>query len=103
MSLESIVTTENIMKAAIIISSLTFFLMIIISKVKSGNVGLETLIIRASAAGTIPGSIVIVLSAYDLTLLSKLTGFFQLQIAFAGLVLIYVSWNTIFAPFNNKY
>lgn len=72
---------------------ITFFV-IWVHKKRIGNVDLETVIGTSLAAATFPTSIALVICAFDKNHVTKLQDL-SLNLAIAGVVLLFVAWRTI--------
>jgi hypothetical protein len=99
--MNTLITSENIAIASVSLTILTFIGLLLYGFMADIKISLNELIIRSLSASALPNAIVIIICAFDTTLLGKLAGLFQVYIALAGLSLIYVSINGIFTPNSN--
>jgi hypothetical protein len=87
------------LQLALIIAA--FFYLVIQQYRSSNQVNLEELVIRAISAGGIPPAVVLLVYAFKLDRHSQLNGF-NIYIAVAGLVLLYISVKKFVTPFTSN-
>lgn len=102
MSWLNLLNAEIISMLSATATVVTFFTVLIYSRVNSIKVDLHELIKRALSASALPTAIVILICTIDLSLLEKLAGVLRVYIALAGLCLAYVSAITLFSPMTSK-
>jgi hypothetical protein len=90
---------ENIHSLTVIFGLLAFAGIYISNRIRGKTNHLDDLLMRMLSASAIPTGLLLLLCAFDTTLLQKIEGL-NIYIALAGLALIYVSLKAVFT--NNK-
>ncbi|MCM0080833.1 hypothetical protein L4X63_04435 [Geomonas sp. Red32] len=86
---------QYINEAAVTCAIIAFTVTAIVRIHAGAKLRLEDLLIRGMAASAIPTGFALLLSAFDPSLLQKMSGF-NIHIATAGLALIYISLKSVF-------
>lgn len=94
------ITKEVVSGSSVILAILAFTITLLINRLKSWKNSLQKLLIISLAASSIPTGIILILCAFDLTLINRLEGL-NVHIAAAGLALLYIVFTNIFSKDKN--
>lgn len=83
----------NIGNASVVFTVIGFLISLVQVKMNRGEVKLENLMTGAFAASTIPTGLILIICAFDQSLIQKLEGL-NIYIAAAGLALLYLAYKT---------
>jgi hypothetical protein len=100
-TIKPFLTNDTIVTASIIIAIILFFIIFIVSKNKEVETTFETIITRTFSGVLMVNGLFLTLASMDITILTTLLhGTARFYVAVAGIAMMYLGYEKVFAPFK---